>query len=62
MPRLRSQRTDGGASSLEYGLLISLIAALIVSAVLGLGGVAKGMFAQTCDSYRSAASSSGSSC
>ncbi len=40
----RRRRTEVAASSVEYGLLIALIAAVIVVAVIALGGVVKGAF------------------
>jgi pilus assembly protein Flp/PilA len=40
-------RSEQGASAVEYGLLVSLIAAVIVVAVLLLGGVVKGAFQDT---------------
>ena len=38
---------EEGASAVEYGLLVALIAAVIVAAVLVLGGVDKGAFTDT---------------
>jgi pilus assembly protein Flp/PilA len=50
--RLRALRTrrDDGASAVEYGLLVALIAVVIASAVLALGGALEGKFgeANTC--------------
>lgn len=37
----RRRNAETGASAVEYGLLIALIAALIVTAVFLLGGVVK---------------------
>jgi len=41
---IASRRRDAetGASAVEYGLLVALIAAVIVVAVFALGGVVKG--------------------
>jgi pilus assembly protein Flp/PilA len=41
------RRGEEGASAVEYGLLVALIAAVIVVAVLLLGGVVKGAFTDT---------------
>lgn len=41
--------TDRGASSVEYGLLLAGVTALIVLAVFGLGPVVNEMFTDTCD-------------
>ena len=35
---------DGGASSVEYGLILGAIAAIVVAVVVGLGGAAKDQF------------------
>ena len=35
---------DSGATAVEYGLLVALIAAVIVAAVLALGGTLTGVF------------------
>jgi pilus assembly protein Flp/PilA len=37
-------REEEGASAVEYGLLVSLIAVVIVAAVTTLGGTLKGKF------------------
>lgn len=42
-------KTEDGASSVEYGLLIAMIAAVIVGAVLIFGGFTAGMFTDSCD-------------
>jgi len=42
------RRTDEGASAVEYGLLVALIAAVIVAAVFTLGGFVSDTFADTC--------------
>jgi pilus assembly protein Flp/PilA len=42
-----SKREDG-ASAVEYGLLISGIAAIIFAVVLLFGGFIEGMFSDTC--------------
>ena len=45
---------ETGASAVEYGLLVALIAAVIVLVVLALGGVVKEAFKDTCDGITSA--------
>ena len=50
MRKLASQRRDDkGASAVEYGLLVALIAAIIVVVVLALGGIVKEAFQDTCN-------------
>ena len=49
MNRRHTDAADRGASSVEYGLLIAGIAALLVLAVYALGGVTLSMFDHTCD-------------
>lgn len=44
---------DQGASSAEYGLLIAGIAAVILAAVVVLGGTTSGLFHDTCASVAS---------
>ncbi len=43
------RRNEEGASAVEYGLLVALIAAVIVLAVFALGSLVKDTFEQTCD-------------
>ena len=43
------RRTDDGATAVEYGLLITAIAAVIVVIVFALGGVVADLFGGTCD-------------
>jgi len=40
-------RDEKGASAVEYGLLVALIAAVIVGAVFALGGTLNGIFTDT---------------
>lgn len=42
-----SRRNEEGASAVEYGLLVALIAAVIVTAVLALGATLSGIFSDT---------------
>ena len=43
------RRSDDGASAVEYGLLVALIAAIIVGAVFLLGGTVNTAFNDTND-------------
>jgi pilus assembly protein Flp/PilA len=45
-------RSDRGASSVEYGILLAAIAAVVVVAVVALGGVANGTFTDSCDTFQ----------
>jgi pilus assembly protein Flp/PilA len=57
---LAARRNDEeGASAVEYGLLVALIAAVIVLIVLALGGVVKDAFQTTCDGITQASAISG---
>lgn len=47
-----SPRDDAGASAVEYGLLVALIAGVIVLAVIGLGIVVHGGFTDTCEELK----------
>ncbi len=47
--RLRRRR-DGGASAVEYGLLVALIAVVIASAVTALGIALDAKLTKVCDS------------
>lgn len=44
---------EGGASSVEYGLLVAGIAALIVLVVFTFGGLVSNLFSSTCDRFES---------
>jgi pilus assembly protein Flp/PilA len=48
----RTHREEIGASAVEYGLLISLIAAVIVTATFLFGGMVKAQFTHTCEAYQ----------
>jgi pilus assembly protein Flp/PilA len=52
----KNRSNEKGASAVEYGLLVALIAAVIVVAVLALGDVVKGAFTDTTDGICSTAS------
>ncbi len=51
---IASRRRDAetGASAVEYGLLVALIAAVIVLAVFSLGGLVRGTFNKTCNDIK----------
>ena len=49
MTRLRHILDEDGASAVEYGLLVSGVAALIVAMVVLFGGMVSNLFADTCD-------------
>ena len=55
----RRRRDQAGASSVEYAILVSLIAVVIIGSVTLLGGNTSGLFQRTCDSV---ASTQGSTC
>ena len=42
--QLRARRSERGATAVEYGLLVSLIAVAIIAAVLLLGTTLSGLF------------------
>jgi pilus assembly protein Flp/PilA len=46
-------KTERGASAVEYGLLVALIAIAIIVAVSALGGKLSGVFQKTSDSLPS---------
>jgi pilus assembly protein Flp/PilA len=46
----RRERTEDGASAVEYGLLVGGIAAVIVVLVFALGGQVQELFNDTCTS------------
>ncbi|MBA2456735.1 MAG: Flp family type IVb pilin [Nocardioidaceae bacterium] len=53
---------ERGASSVEYGLIVMLIAALMVTAVVAFGGLTNGLFSDACDEYSGKAPASDTSC
>ena len=55
--RLRTigKRRDNGASAVEYGLLVALIAVVIAGAVWGLGSALSGRFGKVKDCVNNAA-------
>jgi pilus assembly protein Flp/PilA len=48
----RTHRDEIGASAVEYGLLIALIAAVIVTATFLFGGMVQAQFTHTCERYQ----------
>ncbi len=50
-----TRRNEEGASAVEYGLLVALIAAVIVTAVIALGGTLSGIFNDTNNKIKPAA-------
>ena len=53
LDRFRRNRTvhaEEGASAVEYGLLVALIAAIVVVAVFALGSLVRNVFQDTCTS------------
>lgn len=53
----RTRCREGGASAVEYGLLIAGVAAVIAAAVFLFGGSVLGLFQETCDSIGTATGS-----
>ena len=57
-PKPRAERPDRGASSVEYGLLIVGIAAVLAVVLFALGGTTDSMFGHTCDEFDAQAAAS----
>ncbi len=53
LPQILRRRDEDGASAVEYGLLVALIAAVIVIAVFAFGSVVQGSFHYTCSKLTS---------
>ena len=53
-----ARRTEEGASAVEYGLLVALIAAVVVVAVFALGSLVRNTFQDTCQSIEDNGTSS----
>ncbi len=47
---IQAQKSEEGASAVEYALLVAAIAALIVIVVFAFGGLIQNIFQDTCDS------------
>ena len=58
----RRERTEDGASAVEYGLLVGGIAAVIVVLVFALGGQVQSMFQDTCDSVATGNAGAAATC
>jgi pilus assembly protein Flp/PilA len=54
-----TRRSEDGASAVEYGLLLTAIAAAIVLIVFLFGGAVHDLFSGSCDSIKSHASVAG---
>lgn len=50
----RHRREDSGATAVEYGLLVALIAGVIIAAVMVLGISTRGAFQAPCDQLAAA--------
>jgi pilus assembly protein Flp/PilA len=59
--RPRPPLAEEGASAVEYGLLVSLIAAVVVVAVFALGGLVHNTFSDTCTTLETNSNSSSDS-
>ncbi len=46
---MRRPRGDGGASAVEYALVLTAIAGVLVVVLFALGGTVTGLFTETCD-------------
>jgi pilus assembly protein Flp/PilA len=57
---IRTRHSEDGASAVEYGLLVALIAAAIVLAVFAFGSMVRGTFDKTCEDFTSPGPISGS--
>ena len=53
---------ERGASAVEYGLVVFAIAGVVVAAVFAFGAVTADLFATSCTTIRSAATSVSASC
>jgi pilus assembly protein Flp/PilA len=53
-------RSDDGASAVEYGMLVAAIAAVIAAIVFNVGGLVSNTFAGTCDEVKANISTSNS--
>ena len=51
------KRDDRGAASVEYALLVTAVAAVIVLVIVALGTIVAGMFGESCETIKTAASS-----
>ena len=56
------ERDDHGAASVEYALLVTAIAAVIVLVVVALGMVVQNMFGESCQTISTAAGNTDVQC
>jgi pilus assembly protein Flp/PilA len=56
MTRRRSLGDDGGASAVEYGLIVAAIAAVTVIILFALGGAVRDLFTESCTTIANEAS------
>jgi pilus assembly protein Flp/PilA len=54
----RAARDEAGASAVEYGLLVALIAAIVVLAVFAVGSLVRNVFSDTCTAIETNGNSS----
>ncbi|MCM3514093.1 Flp family type IVb pilin [Nocardioides sp. P86] len=54
--------SETGASAVEYGLLISGVAALAAAAAFAFGGGVDGLFGETCDTVSASTASATDGC
>ncbi len=50
---IRFVNNESGAATVEYGLLVAAIAAIIILTVFSLGGYVEGAFKATCTAFKS---------
>ncbi len=62
LSQLRWLRDDAGATAVEYAIMVSLVAVVIIVAVVALGGQVSSQFDCTADAYENAASYPGGPC
>ena len=60
--KVTATQREGGASAVEYGLLVAAIAALVVIIVFALGGLVRDVFKDTCSKIDNGTSSVSASC
>jgi pilus assembly protein Flp/PilA len=51
------QPADGGATAVEYGLILAAIAAIVVAVIFGLGGLTKSQFSSASSCINAGAAS-----
>lgn len=53
---------EDGATAVEYGLMVALIAVVIIAAVVALGGMLQNSFAETCRELNGAVTNNSITC